>query len=38
LGSNRLWKIFHQGQEAVGGSAGDNFEYAGVLKLSKGGD
>jgi len=38
LGPNRLWKILHQRKEAVGGSAGDNFEYAGVLKFSKGGD
>jgi hypothetical protein len=38
LGPNRLWKILHQRKEAVGGSAGDDFEDAGILKLSKGGD
>jgi hypothetical protein len=38
LGPDRLWKILHQRKEAVGGSAGDDFEHAGVLKLSKGGD
>ena len=38
LGPDRLWKIFHQGQEAVGGSAGDDFKDTGILKLSKGGD
>ena len=38
LGSNRLWKILHQRKEAVGGSAGDDFQDAGVLKLLKGGD
>jgi len=38
LGPNRLWEIFHQGQEAVGGSAGNDFEDTCILKFSKGGD
>jgi len=38
LGPNRLWKILHQRKETVGGSAGDDFQGAGVLKLSKCGD
>jgi len=38
LGPNRLWKILHQRKETVGGSAGDDFQDAGVLKLSKCGD